>query len=238
MKQNNNTNTNTTKNTKKIKKNTRLRKRTYKKVKNTKTNRKNKKGGGKRGREEKYIVYDYAYDNTYNDFLNDITFINENDEQCRSTRSNNLSMRVASLGSTDKKDFKSTKPVDNADVDRFVNEDIKDGPQIVSIPVSPYRHAFFVNVLSDKIMISDWRGNEKLIGRQPRGGADWGQYYYFIDLLKDKFPGRPIKFYIVNESLKEKAVTKNEEFDGGGCSEYIYRWVEGVLNKDKTFFSM
>jgi hypothetical protein len=251
MKQNTKINIKNTKKNTKIKKNTRLRKRTYKKVKNTKTNRnmrKNKKGGGrgeKRPRDENEdIVYDYAYDNTYNDFLNDITFINENDEQCRSTRSNNLSMRVASLGSTDKKDFKSTKPLDYDDVYNFVNDkyNITDGPQIVSIPVSPYRHAFFVNVLPDKIMISDWRGNEKLIGRQPRGGADWSQYYYFIDLLKDKFPGRRINFYIVNQDLKIDAVKKNEEFDGGGCSEYIYRWVEGILLNDKkkgtNFFSM
>lgn len=241
MKQNTKINTKNTKKNTKIKKNTRLGKRTYKKVKNTKTNknmRKNKKGGGlKRPREE-----DYGYDDQYDDFLNNTTFINKDDVdgRFRSTRSNNLSVKTVSLGSTDKTNFTSSKAEDYDDLKKFVDGDINDGPQIVSIPVPPYRHAFLVNVLPDKIMISDWRGNEKLKNinrRVQRGQADWNQYYDFIELLEERYPNKLIKFYSVNKELFKIAFDKNGDFGGGGCSEYIYSWVEGVLHEDNTFFS-
>ena len=238
MKQNTKINTKKTKKNTKIKKNTRLRKRTYKKVKNM---RKNKKGGDrgvKRPREE-----DFGYDHGYDDFLNKIDFKNENDGQCRITRSSGSIVKTVSLGKTNQSGF--TSKIELADKDElknFVTRDINDGPQIVSIPVPPFRHAFLVNVLPDKIMISDWKGNEKLIGRQPRGGADYENYYDFMESLKDKYPELRIKFYIVNESLKEKAVIKNAMSDGGGCAEYIYMWVEGILLNDKNtntnFFSI
>jgi hypothetical protein len=226
-------NTKKTQNKYKNKKNTKLRKRTYKK-----TNRKHKKVGGvKRSRDED----DYEYDNQYDIFLNNIDFINENDGQCRSTRSNNLSLKTVSLGSTDKTNFVSSKAVDYDDLTKFVYKDIDYGPQIVSIPVPPYRHAFLVNILQDKIMISDWRGNSYM-GRKKEKYVDFTQYSDFMELLKEKYPGRPIKFYIVNKVLYDISYEKNENFDGGGCSEYIYRWVEGILLNDRkngtNFFSM
>ena len=216
-----------TKNTK-IKKNTRLRKRTYKKVKNM---RKNKKGGGeKRGRDEE------DYDHEYDDDLNEIDFENVQ----RNSRSNNLIVTTKTLGNANQSSY--TSNIDFAsddDLREFVDE-IADGPQIVSIPVPSFRHAFLVNVLpKNKIMISDWRGNEKLKNinrRAQRGQADWNQYYDFIELLEQKYK-LPIKFYIVNQGLFKIAFDKNGYLGGGGCSEYIYSWVEGVLNKDKTFFS-
>lgn len=260
MKQNTKINSKKTKKNTKIKKNTRLRKRTYKKVKNM---RKIKKvGGEKRGREDEDEGegdYSYDYDDSYNIFLNDIKFNTENDGQCSSriTRSTGPTIKTVSLGKTNQSSFVSDIPLaSDKELGEFVYK-IELGPQIVSVPVPPYRHAFLVNVLSNKIMISDWKGNKKLQelqklqenaiyktrtrqSYQPPEGPDWNQYYDFMKLLEQKYK-RPIKFYRVNEALKEKAVTKNDKFDGGGCAEYIYRWVEGILLNDKpnepAFFS-
>ena len=50
------------------------------------------------------------------------------------------------------------KLVSDEELDKFVEEEIEYGPQIVTIPVPPFRHAFLVDVQEDVIMISDWRG--------------------------------------------------------------------------------
>jgi len=267
MKQNTKINSKNTKKNTKIKKNTRLRKRTYKKVKNM---RKNKKGGGKRGREyededegEGEGDYSYDYDDSYNNILNKIVFKSETDSQCRTTRSTtDRIIQTVSLGSTNQTSFASNNIVvaTPEQLDTFVKTKIGYGPQIVSLQVPPFRHAFLVNVLSDKIMISDWKGNEKLQelqklkedaknkrqtrqSTQPTEDPDWGQYYSFMKLLEKIYKyKRPIKFYRVNEDLKKDAVEKNTMYEGGGCSEYIYMWVEGILLNDKkkgtNFFSM
>jgi hypothetical protein len=267
MKQNTKINSKNTKKNTKIKKNTRLRKRTYKKVKNM---RKNKKGGGKRGREyededegEGEGDYSYDYDDSYNNILNKIVFKSETDSQCRTTRSTtDRIIQTVSLGSTNQTSFASNNIVvaTPEQLDTFVKTKIGYGPQIVSLQVPPFRHAFLVNVLSDKIMISDWKGNEKLQelqklkenaknkrqtrqSNQPPEIPNWNQYYDFMKLLEKRYEYKlPIKFYKVNDDLKIAADTKNKKFDGGGCAEYIYRWVEGILlddNKNKRdFFSM
>jgi hypothetical protein len=199
---------------------------------------------------------DYGYDDKYNIFLDKLKFEDDNQiRQCRSTRGNKLTLETKSLGSTNKNSFISPiNLVSEKELKGFVNQDIKDGAQIVSVPVPPFRHAFLVNILPNKIMISDWKGNNKLQElqklqentrqkrqtrqkNQPIMGTDYTQYYDFMKLLEQKYPGRPIKFYNVNGYLQKEALKKNEKFDGGGCAEYIYMWVEGILNADKTFFS-
>lgn len=262
MKHNTKINTKKTKKNTKIKKNTRLRKRTYKKVKNM---RKNKKGGvrvEKRPFDDTNTIITienddddddikYGYDDSYNNILNKIVFKSETDGQCtRITRSTGDIIKTVSLGKTNQTSFVSDIPLaSDKELREFVDK-IEPGPQIVSVPVPRYRHAFLVNVLPTKIMISDWKGNEKLqelqklqenaiykrrtrLSDQPPEGANWNQYYDFMKLLENKYPTRPIKFYEINKALKGVAVTKNVEFDGGGCAEYIYRWVEGILLYDR-----
>jgi len=221
-------------NTKINTKNTKLRK---KSKKTRKLNKKHKNtirkigGGIKRQR-------DYGYDDKYNIFLNKLKIEDNNQiRQCRTTRGNKLTLETVSLGSTNKNSFVSNiNSVNEKELKKFVNENIKDGPQIVSIPVPPFRHAFLVNILPNKIMISDWNGN-KFMGRKKEKTVDFTQYSDFMVLLEKKYPNRPIKFYIVNEDIVEIANEKNNEFGGGGCSEYIYRWVEEILNVNPNFFS-
>jgi len=38
---------------------------------------------------------------------------------------------------------------------------IQSGPQIISLAVPPYRHAFLIDIQSHKILVSDWNGEDK-----------------------------------------------------------------------------
>lgn len=115
-----------------------------------------------------------------------------------------------------------------------------DIPQVVSLPVPPSRHAFIVHVQDDKIMISDWGGHDnqyrgvaKIKGKKNRDyESNWEQYSEFMHLLEEKFK-LLIEYYPIDESLAEEAMIhhrshKNtKETDGsGGCSYYIYKWMD------------
>jgi hypothetical protein len=122
----------------------------------------------------------------------------------------------------------SIKITKEAELTKFINEEITNGPQIVSIPVPPYRHAFLVDIQPTKIMISDWGGEENktlgIVGSkyyQP----GWEQYSDLMIKLEEKYK-RPIEYYPVDEELYKIAVSHNERNGGGGCSYYIYAWVQ------------
>ena len=123
---------------------------------------------------------------------------------------------------------KSIKLAKDEELIKFVNEEITNGPQIVSIPVPPYRHAFLVDVQPKKIMISDWGGEEnKTIGIPEDDDYEpgWEQYSNLMIKLKEKYK-RPIEYYPVDKELFNIAYVHNTKFGGGGCSYYIYAWVK------------
>jgi hypothetical protein len=106
-------------------------------------------------------------------------------------------------------------------------DEITYGPQIVSIPVPPYRHAFLIDIEPKRIMVSDWGGEENktlglLKGKQYEG---WKQYSALMMQLENKYK-IPIQYYPVDESLHATAEQQNCDAGGGGCSKYIYDWVK------------
>jgi len=119
------------------------------------------------------------------------------------------------------------KPVSNEELKQFVDCEIKDGPQIVSIPVPPYRHAFMVDVRPDKIMVSDWYGTRNktrglIIDKKYEN--NWEQYSNMLVLLEEKY-NRRVEYYPVDNNLYKPAKIHNDINGGGGCSYYIFSWI-------------
>jgi hypothetical protein len=107
------------------------------------------------------------------------------------------------------------KPVSYKKLHQFVENEIQDGPQVVSIPMPPYRHAFFIDVQQDKIMISDWKGIKSFENH----------YSDIIKLLREKY-NKNIEYYPVDDNLLMDAKIHNHEHGGGGCSYYIFSWIK------------
>jgi hypothetical protein len=106
-------------------------------------------------------------------------------------------------------------------------DQISIGPQIVSIPVPPYRHAFLIDVQPKRIMVSDWGGEKNarlglLKGKKYEG---WRQYTALMIQLENKYK-LPIQYYPVDEILHATAEQQSCDAGGGGCSKYIYDWVK------------
>jgi hypothetical protein len=131
---------------------------------------------------------------------------------------------------------KSIKPVVEIDLIKFIKEEIHNGPQIVSLPVPPYRHAFLVDIQPKKIMISDWGGeSNKTAGILDSENYEcgWEQYSDFMIKL-EKIYKKPIKYYSLDKSICNTAKKINKERGGGGCSYYIYEWVQKHYPKYKV----
>jgi len=101
-------------------------------------------------------------------------------------------------------------------------QSIHEGPQIVSIPVPPYRHVFLVHVKPDGIWICDWNGKThwRAIEHEPA----WQQYRRVIQGIQSKFQ-RDLHYYPLDRVLKQKAVRQNKDHGGGGCSFYLFQWI-------------
>ena len=127
----------------------------------------------------------------------------------------------------------TNKPVSDIDLANFVRNEIKPGPQIVSIPIYPQRHAFLVDIQSDKIMVSDWGGAKNKIRGIPMINGkknqiydkNWKQYSELF-LQLEKFRGLPVEFYDVDPEIYKIANESYIKCNGGGCSHYIYAWVK------------
>lgn len=127
----------------------------------------------------------------------------------------------------------TNKPVSDEDLDNFVRNEIKPGPQIVSIPIYPQRHAFLVDIQKDKIMASDWGGAKNKIRGIPMINGkknkiydkDWKQYSELF-LKLESIHGLPVVFYDVDPEIYKIANDSYIKCNGGGCSHYIYAWVK------------
>ena len=133
-------------------------------------------------------------------------------------------MPQLSLGTSSETGFKSNanKPVDDETLTNFVYHEIKEGPQLVTLSVPPERHTILVNVQPSKIMISDWGGIEhKNLGESYE---EWKQYSDFIAKLDERGP--PVDYYPIDKEIKREAEGHREQCNGGGCSNYIFKWVQ------------
>ena len=112
----------------------------------------------------------------------------------------------------------------------FINNNISlDEPVIVSLPVPPERHAFLVHIKSDtnEILISDWGGEENKNRDKNNPNHPWSNYCNFLRLLKKKYSEYNIVYYPVDEEIEKEADEHHKcNSSSGGCSYYIYKWVE------------
>ena len=136
------------------------------------------------------------------------------------TRKNKILIPQMNLGKIPSSYISNIKSVSYIELENFVNNNIKYGPQIVSIPVPPFRHAFFIDVQSDKIMISDWK---KISKKNYNDG--WEQYFDIMILLKKKYH-QNIIYYPIDKKLYQIAKIHNDNNGGGGCSYYIFSWIQ------------
>ena len=129
------------------------------------------------------------------------------------TRSGKPLIPQMNLGKIPSKGYISNiKPASDKELQEFVTNEIKCGPQIVSIPIPPYRHAFLIDVQLDKIMISDWKGCKN-------------QYSDLIKLLEQKY-NKNIEYYPIDNKIYKNAKSHNDKSGGGGCSYYIFAWTK------------
>jgi len=110
--------------------------------------------------------------------------------------------------------------VSRNEIDKFVEEKISEGPQIVNFAVGNYNHAILVDVQPDKVMISDWKGDPRL---SLIGNENYRNYFELLDALEKK---HPIEYYPIDLYLRDKADKQNIlKGNAGGCSEYMYNWI-------------
>jgi hypothetical protein len=148
------------------------------------------------------------------------------------TRSKPL-IETVELGNIPTSYTSNIKMVSQEELINFVNSNIHFGPQIVSLPVPPYRHAFLVDIQYDKIMICDWNGEEtRTFGMEYINNKknkkyihDWKQYSDFMTLLEEKYE-KEIEYYPIDEEIHKKSKEHNIQCNGGGCSNYVYAWVD------------
>lgn len=103
------------------------------------------------------------------------------------------------------------------------------GPQIVSIPVPPWRHAFLIDIQKNKkkIIISDWGGANNMtagIINSQNYEAGWEQYYDLLIRLKKKY-NYPIEYFPIDKEIYNISFEHNKQCKGGGCSHYIFQWI-------------
>ena len=151
-----------------------------------------------------------------------------------SERKRKKAMPTVSLGVIPSGYVSNIKFASEQELIDFVKDEINHGPQIVSIPVPPQRHAFLVDVQRNKIMISDWGGEEnKTVGLEYISGKKnkkyeppFKQYSDLMKKLEEKYK-KPIEYYAIDDELYNDAYKFSEECNGnGGCSNYIYAWVK------------
>lgn len=124
-------------------------------------------------------------------------------------------------------------------INTFVNN-LTDGPQVISLPTPPDSHSIFVNIIpledgTKKVMISDWNGEApRFLGKtQPKNKKEkdaikqWKYYTMLIKALENKYRTQNVEYYPKDDKLAAEADDKNTKCNNqGGCSEYMYRWIE------------
>lgn len=127
----------------------------------------------------------------------------------------------------------TNKFLPEAELDHIVHHLMNYGPQIISIPIPPQRHAFLIDIQTHKIMVSDWggaqnqfRGIKRIRGKANKNyDKNWKQYSDLFIKLEQKYD-LPVEFYEVDLDIYDRAYESCMLLNGGGCSKYIYEWKE------------
>lgn len=113
----------------------------------------------------------------------------------------------------------------------FINYYIKpDVPVIISVPVTPERHAFLILVSNKtgKIMVADWgeRDIDEMATSKRKVYKKFVVYVKFMKMLMKKYPDYELEFFPVDDELYREADAHHNIKNFGGCSYYIYKWVK------------
>ena len=106
-------------------------------------------------------------------------------------------------------------------MEEFVREEIKPGPQKVTLVVGDQSHAILVDVQPDKIMISDWKGSKFVSDPINPRYKNYNELVQYLSSINNK----PIEFYPVDPFLLSESEKKSKRLGNlGGCSEYNELW--------------
>jgi len=165
----------------------------------------------------------------------------------RSARHTGKFIQALSIGSDPASFISGVRPASEKDLNYLVDNIDQGGIYTISMPVPPFKHAFLVNITDDKIMICDWKGSNQLKDAQYQQHrfnngeiknfdkeARWVEYSVLMQKLTEKF-GKSIEYYPIIPQLKKICQKYNDDETksggyGGGCAEYLYKWIE--INKD------
>ena len=126
-------------------------------------------------------------------------------------------------------DERTRTNIPDTTIQQFVNKNILvDKPAVISLPVSPQRHAFLILVSSkhNKIMISDWyvRKDGGIIGH--KNDEEWKSYNSFMEFLKKTYPTYTAELFPIDKKIKTAAIKHHKDNKNSlGCSFYIYKWI-------------
>ena len=124
---------------------------------------------------------------------------------------------------------RTSNDISDDTIQQFINTYIQvDKPVVISLPVSPQRHAFLVYVTpSNKIMIADWylRKYKKIVGYQK--SEAWKTYNRFMELLRETYPDYTMDFFPIDKEIQTEADIHHKDNNNSlGCSFYIYKWIK------------
>jgi len=112
------------------------------------------------------------------------------------------------------------------DIEKFVEDKIKPGYQIVVLPMPPDEsHSIIVQLTESGIMIVDWGGEKNRRQKIKK----WKNYTTFINHLQALYP---VSYYETDESIDNLACERSDANNGqGGCSEYVHEWIDKYIGQ-------
>ncbi len=124
----------------------------------------------------------------------------------------------------------NNQTLDEEQIKSVVNEKIKIGYQIVSLPMPPDQsHSIIVEVSELGVMIIDWGGE----GNRMMDSPKWENYTRFIQLLENKYGN--IRYAEIDKDIYKKAYNRHKTNRGqGGCSEYVHNWINKYIGEEGT----
>lgn len=113
---------------------------------------------------------------------------------------------------------------------QFIHDSIEPNvPVIISLPIPPERHAFLILVSdkTEKIMVADWgvRDIDGMAKSKNKIYKRFVVYVKFMKMLQEIYPDYELEFFPVDEELYKEALAHHDKSNLGGCSYYIYKWI-------------
>jgi len=161
-----------------------------------------------------------------------------------------IMVKVRSLGNSEPaSDSYGKRKFTKEQISTFVSH-LEDGIQIVSLPTPPQSHSIVVNIVDTatgkKVMIADWGGEKnRYLGkdtfaktgkRKTIGKPQWQIYSMLIDALEEQRGS--VEYYPVDDEIYAEAAEKHETCSGqGGCSHYMFEWIDKHLIKKEDGYT-